>query len=154
MADAAARARLEAAQSRHAQLTRELASEPPVSPEHQRELDEKAKLMLEVSTIEGRLGEALRREDELVEHRARGWPVLKLVISATVMVSAALPGVLASQLAAWLAPHARPEVTLTVGIAGLAVPLVVNGLRWRRGRARAEASRRVRAALVDEGRGN
>jgi hypothetical protein len=147
MADAALRARLEAAQALQGTLGREVSADPPLSVEHRRAIAETSELSIKISTVEAQLAEAVRVEDELLEERARGGTGWHLILGAVITFAAALPGVL---VALFILSKATAGVNLPVGvIAGtmlLLVPVGVNSFRLRRGQLRAARSSSLRAS--------
>lgn len=143
MADAATRAKLEHAQSLSVKLAKELAREPPPSPEHERALAEVTELTRETEELEGRLDAAGRAEDELLRRRAGGWNVVDLMLSAGMMTIAVLPAVpLAVALGSVL--DLSTPVRIAAAVLMLPVPLLVNGLRYRRAQRRAAQSLQIR----------
>lgn len=144
MADAATRARLEQAQARHSRLGKEVEREEPPSPEHQLAIADVAELSRSVAELEEKLADAERREDELVHQRAGRWNLVDLVLSTGLTALAALPGMmLVRSLAVW---DVSSPLAVAAAVLLLPVPLVVNGLRYRRVQRRAERSRTVRSS--------
>jgi hypothetical protein len=147
MADAALRAKLEAAQAQQSRLGHELNADPPLSHEHRRAIAESSELSIKLSTVEAQLAEAVRVEDELLEERAGSATMWHLTLSAVITFSAALPGVVVAVL---MLSKAHDGVSLPVGaVFGtlmLLVPVGVNALRYRRGKLRADRSSSLRAS--------
>lgn len=143
MADAATRAKLEHAQSLGVKLAKELAREVPPSPEHERALAEVTELMRETEELEGRLEAASRAEDELLRRRAGGWNLIDLMLSAGMMTIAGLPAVPIAVVLGSVLDLGTP-VRIVAAVLMLPVPLLVNGLRYRRAQRRAAQSLQIR----------